>query len=95
MPGSLGRHVVDRLQTSAYQVVEKEVLPAFRRLQDFLQYEYRLDDILSMATNYPLYLSTKYRSQPGISSIPGGAEFYSAVLRWHISTEQSAHQVIS
>ena len=46
MPGSLGRHVVDRLQTSAYQVVEEEVLPAFRRLQDFLQYEYRLDDII-------------------------------------------------
>ena len=46
MPGSLGRHVVDRLQTSAYQVVEEEVLPAFRRLQDFLQYEYRLDDVI-------------------------------------------------
>merc|ERR1719233_1509969 len=77
MPGSLGRHVVDRLQTSAHQVVEKEVLPSFRRLQDFLQYEY----------------STKYRSQPGISFIPAGDEFYSAVLRWHISTELSPLEV--
>ena len=41
MPGSLGRHVVDRLKTSAYKVVEEEVLPAFKRLQDFLRFEYR------------------------------------------------------
>jgi len=77
MPGSLGRHVVDRLKTSAYKVVEEEVLPAFKRLQDFLRYEY----------------STAYRAEPGISSTPGGADFYSSVLRWHISTNQDHQQV--
>lgn len=77
MPGSLGRHVVSRLQSSAYKEVEEELLPAFKRLQDFLQYDY----------------STKYRPQPGVSSIPGGDHFYSAVLRWHISTDQTPQQV--
>jgi len=77
MPGSLGRHVVDRLKTSAYKVVEEEVLPAFKRLQDFLRFEY----------------STKFRSQPGISSIPNGLDFYSAALRWHISTDQTPQEV--
>ena len=41
MPGSLGRHVVDGLKTSAYKVVEEKVLPAFKRLQEFLRFEYR------------------------------------------------------
>jgi len=77
MPGSLGRHVVDRLQSSAYKVVKEEVLPAFKRLQDFLRFEY----------------NTKYRPQPGISSIPNGLEFYSSVLAWHISTDQTPQEV--
>ena len=70
MPGSLGRHVVDRLQTSAYQVVEEEVLPAFRRLQDFLQYEYRLDNIivsdyqLSPVSQHQVQITTRYLIHP-------------------------------
>ena len=52
MPGSLGRHVVDRLKTSAYKVVEEEVLPAFKRLQDFLRFEYRF-----LQTNYSQQLT--------------------------------------
>ena len=51
MPGSLGRHVVDRLKTSAYKVVEEEVLPAFKRLQDFLRFEYRFVKYLITATS--------------------------------------------
>jgi len=77
MPGSLGRHVVDGLKTSAYKVVEEKVLPAFKRLQEFLRFEY----------------STAYRAEPGISSIPGGLEFYNSVLRWHISTDQTPQEV--
>ena len=40
MPGSLGRHVVDRLQGSAFKVVGEELLPALRELQEYLKYEY-------------------------------------------------------
>ena len=42
MPGSLGRHVVDRSQTQAFNITQNQILPAFRRLQEFLKYEYRL-----------------------------------------------------
>jgi len=77
MPGSLGRHVVTRLQTSAFSVVEEKVLPAFRRLQEFLKNEYR----------------QKLRSKEGILSIPNGHEFYSATLKWHISTDDSPEEV--
>ena len=41
MPGSLGRHVVDRTQTQAFNLTQNEILPAFKRLQEFLKYEYR------------------------------------------------------
>jgi len=77
MPGSLGRHVVEGLRTSAYKVVEEKVLPAFKRLQEFLRFEY----------------SSAYRKEPGISSISGGSEFYTSVLRWHISTQQTPLEV--
>jgi len=77
MPGSLGVNVVDGLKSSAYKVVEERVIPAFKKLQDFLKFEY----------------STAYRAEPGISSIPGGLEFYTSVLRWHISTDQTPLEV--
>ena len=38
MSGSLGRRVVDRLQTTAYNLTENEILPAFLDLQEFLRY---------------------------------------------------------
>jgi len=68
---------VTRLQESAYKVVEKALLPAFKRLQEFLKYEY----------------STKFRSKPGILSIPNGDKFYAAALKWHISTDQTPEEV--
>ena len=77
MPGSLGRHVVSRTKTEAFNITQDQILPAFRRLQEFLKYEY----------------SSALRSPPGVSSIPGGGEFYQATLRWHLGTNLTPQEV--
>ena len=77
MPGSLGRHVVSRTKTEAFNITENQILPAFRRLQEFIKYEY----------------SSALRSPPGVSSIPDGAEFYQATLNWHLGTDLSPQEV--
>jgi len=77
MPGSLGRHVVDRTQSQAFNITRDQILPAFKRLQEFLKYEY----------------SQKLRSPPGVSSIPDGGEFYSATLRWHLGTSLTPEEI--
>ena len=59
MPGSLGRHVVGRLQSESYATVEEELLPALRQLQEYIKYEY----------------SSQVRGSPGVSSMQGGYSF--------------------
>ena len=38
-------------------------------------------------------LRKKLRSAAGISSVPNGQEFYSAVLKWYIGTNQTPKEV--
>ena len=77
MPGSLGRHVVSRTKTEGFNITENQIMPAFRKLQEFLKYEY----------------SSALRSPPGVSSIPDGGEFYQATLRWHLGTNLTPQEV--
>jgi len=77
MPGSLGRHVVGRLQSESYATVAEELLPALRHLQEYIKYEY----------------SSQVRGSPGVSSMQGGRDFYSAVLQWHTSTQMTPEEV--
>lgn len=77
MPGSLGRHVVGRLQSESYATVSEELLPALRHLQEYIKYEY----------------SSQVRGSPGVSSMQGGREFYAAVLQWHTSTKMTPQEV--
>ena len=77
MPGSLGRHVVGRLQSESYATVSEELLPALRHLQEYIKYEY----------------SSQVRGSPGVSSMQGGREFYAAVLQWHTSTQMTPQEV--
>merc|ERR1711971_691895 len=77
MPGSLGRHVVGRLQSESYATVSDELLPALRHLQEYIKYEY----------------SSQVRGGPGVSSMQGGREFYDAVLQWHTSTQMTPQEV--
>jgi len=77
MPGILGRDFTRTMKTKAYETIENNVLPAFKKLGEFLKNEYSL----------------KLRSSPGVSSIPNGQAFYSEVLKWHISTNQTVEEV--
>jgi len=77
MPGSLGRHVVGRMQSESYATVAEELLPAFRQLQDYIKYEY----------------TSQVRGSPGVSSMQGGRAFYDAVLQWHTSTQMTPQEV--
>merc|ERR1712183_731174 len=79
MPGSLGRHVVGRLQSESYATVEEELLPALRQLQEYIKYEY----------------SSQVRGSPGVYSMQGGGgrDFYDAVLQWHTSTQMTPQEV--
>jgi uncharacterized protein (DUF885 family) len=79
MPGSLGRHVVGRLQSESYTTVSEELLPALRQLQEYIKYEY----------------ASQVRGSPGVYSMQGGGgrDFYDAVLQWHTSTQMTPEQV--
>ena len=77
MPGSLGRHVVGRMQSESYATVAEKLLPAFRQLQDYIKYEY----------------TSQVRGSPGVSSMQGGRAFYDAVLQWHTSTQMTPQEV--
>ena len=77
MPGSLGRHVVGRLQSESYATVAEDLLPALRQLQEYIKYEY----------------SSQVRGSPGVSSMQGGRDFYDAVLQWHTSTQMTPEEV--
>merc|ERR1712088_434153 len=77
MPGSLGRHVVGRMQSESYATVAEELLPALRELQEYIKYEY----------------SSRVRSHPGVFSMQDGRDFYDAVLQWHTSTQMTPQEV--
>ena len=77
MPGSLGRHVVGRMQSESYATVAEELLPALRELQEYIKYEY----------------SGRVRSHPGVFSMQDGRDFYDAVLQWHTSTQMTPQEV--
>merc|ERR1712088_482318 len=77
MPGSLGRHVVGRMQSESYATVAEELLPALRELQEYIKYEY----------------SSRVRSHPGVFSMQDGRDFYDAVLQWHTSTKMTPQEV--
>jgi len=77
MPGILGRDFTSTMKTKARDIVENKVLPSFKKLGDFIKNDYSL----------------KLRSTPGVSSISNGQAFYSEVLKWHISTNQTVQEV--
>ena len=77
MSGSLGRRVVNRIQTNAYNLTKNKILPAFLELQNFLRYEY----------------VPRVRSGPGISNIPDGDKFYLAAMRFHLGSDLSPEEV--
>ena len=58
-------------------VINKEINPSFAKLRVFLESEYLL----------------KTRSEIGVTTLPGGIEFYQACLKWHLSTHATPQEV--
>ena len=77
MSGSLGRRVVNRIQTNAFNLTKNEILPTFLELQNYLRYEY----------------AQKMRRGPGISNIPDGDKFYLSAMKFHLGSDMSPEEV--
>jgi uncharacterized protein (DUF885 family) len=76
-PATIKAEEQTRIRTEMLEAISKEVLPAYRRLARFLEVSY----------------IPAGRTEPGISSIPGGAQYYSYLLRRNTTTELTAAQI--
>ena len=65
------------LKTDFYNTISKNVLPAYKRLADFLQNEYL----------------PKARSTSGINVVPGGDEYYSYLTRYWTTTNKTPEEI--
>ena len=77
MPEAIPVAEQQRLRNDALRAIELQVVPAFRRLQDFFTKEYL------PAT----------RETVGIWDTPGGAEWYQQRIRWFTTTELTADEI--
>ena len=77
LPESLAGGEKAKLTATAERVIEKEVIPAFQRLDDFFRQEY-----LPGA-----------RATLGASELPGGERFYQAQIRLYATVDMSAEQI--
>ena len=77
MPEAIPAAEQQRLRIEALRAIELQVVPAFRRLQDFFTKEYL------PAT----------RETVGIWDTPGGAEWYQQRIRWFTTTELTADEI--
>ncbi len=71
LPKTVSDADAQRLAASARQVLHAEVLPALRRLEEFVAREYL----------------PKTRAQVGVASLPGGAEYYAWRVREETTTD--------
>ena len=74
-----GLSVADRqrLMTAYEQKISKQVLPAYRRLHDYLKNDYL----------------PKARDSIGLSALPNGASWYAYLVRYHTSTSMKPDEV--
>jgi uncharacterized protein (DUF885 family) len=67
----------ERIKTEMLDVIGKEVLPAYKRFERFLEVSY----------------VPAGREQPGISALPDGAKYYAFLIRRTTTTDLSAEQI--
>ncbi len=77
MPATLSAAEKDNLQKSLRAVIDSGVLPAYRRLADFLQTEYL----------------PKARTTTGWSALPGGADHYNFLVRFWTTTSKTPDEI--
>ena len=77
LPARLPETERERLRAAGLDAIETHALPAYKALADFLRNEY-------MAAP---------RETVGISAVPGGREFYRALVRYHTTLETTPEEV--
>ena len=77
MPDSIPAAEQERLRTRAATAIEKEVVPAYRRLLSYVNDEYL----------------PACRESIGISDTPGGGDYYRERIRWHTTTGLTADEI--
>ncbi len=77
LPAQLGEAERTRLQAAALAAIEQQALPAYRELLAFFRNEY-------MAAP---------RATVGIYAIPGGRDYYRALVRYHTTRDMTPEQV--
>ena len=77
MPASIPLAEQERLRAAGLRSIEREVVPAYRRLQGFVEREYL----------------PACRTSVGIWDTPGGAQWYAQRVRWFTTTDLTADQV--
>jgi len=77
IPSSISLHNRTALQSEGQSVITNKIVPTLRRLRHFVIDEYQ----------------PSTRSNVSMSSLPGGAEYYRACLRWHTSLDWSPERI--
>jgi uncharacterized protein (DUF885 family) len=77
MPAELPASEQDRLRSAGRAAIEREVVPAYRRLQAFFDEEYL----------------PACRTSVGIWDTPGGADWYRQRVRWFTTTDLTPDQI--
>ncbi len=77
MPGSIPAARQTELQAQALALIETGVVPAYEELYTFFEQRYM----------------PECRSEPGISSLEGGAEYYAHLLRFFTTTDMSPAEI--
>jgi len=77
MPDSIPAADQERLRSAARRAIEQDVLPAYARLQKFLNDQYL----------------PACRDTVGVWDTPGGADWYQERVRWFTTTELTADEV--
>jgi uncharacterized protein (DUF885 family) len=76
-PASIPAEEQDRIKNEMLAAISKEVLPAYTRFAHFLEVSY----------------IPAGRAEPGISSLPGGAQYYAFLIRRTTTTNLTAEQI--
>ena len=77
MPESIPAAEQERLRAAALRAIERDVVPAYRRLQTFFDAQYL----------------PACRGTVGIWDTPGGADWYRKRIRWFTTTDLTADQI--
>jgi uncharacterized protein (DUF885 family) len=77
IPGSFGDNDRKRITTALVQLISQQLVPAYKRLGDFLKTEYL----------------PKARTTTGINAVPGGDKYYNYLIRFWTTTDKTPGEI--